>query len=136
MTQHSVVRTPSEKLITVYIRWPADTDEQAEAERRGGHYHGLCFFAGYRAGYDALRALLPEAFDPRRTCAPRIRARKLQRRLPHALAVLQRRLTSEYGADPESKAMHDMMDSFEYFVALCARKEFESGAACSFTIGE
>ena len=75
----------------------------------------------------ATRTLVPEAFRYGRA---RIAAADLQKRLPDALHIVEtrERLTAFNSAD--EAAIERMQKHYRDFVALCARKEIQSGIPC------
>ena len=81
----------------------------------------------YYGGPYPTQTLAPEAFRYGRA---RVRARDLQKRLPDALYLVETREQC-FGSSPETqKAIRRMQDQFRDFVALCARKEEETGFPC------
>ena len=77
------------------------------------------------------QALAPEAFRYGRA---RIPASDLQRRLPDALYTLESRELC-FGCDHETYlAVERMQKQYREFVALCARKEKESGIPCMIVV--
>jgi len=75
----------------------------------------------------ATRTLVPEAFRYGRA---RITAADLQKRLPDALHIVEtrERLTAFNSAD--EAVIERMQKHYRDFVALCARKEIETGIPC------
>ena len=69
---------------------------------------------------------MPEAFEYGRA---RIAAGTLQKRLPDALHVAETREREVYGVT-DAEDIERVLKSYRDFVALCARKEEETGIPC------
>jgi hypothetical protein len=74
----------------------------------------------------ATKVLVPEAFTYGRT---RIDAATLQKRLPAALQAAEKRERELYGAT-DAEEIERVLKSYRDFVALCVRKERETGVPC------
>lgn len=77
----------------------------------------------------ATRLLVPEAFDQGEA---EIAASVLRERLPAVLEVAQRREKLVYG-ETEPAKINRVLDSYRNFVALCERKERDTGKPCRIT---
>jgi hypothetical protein len=83
----------------------------------------------HHCGPYALQVLAPEAFAQRHA---EIDAATLQDRLPAALIIAETCQRQEYGVtDPEQ--IDRVLQRYRNFVALCARKEAETGSPCIIT---
>jgi hypothetical protein len=82
----------------------------------------------HHSGPNALQVLAPEAFKQRQA---EIDAATLQDRLPAALIIAETVQRQEYDANPEQ--IDRVLQRYRNFVALCARKEVETGSPCFFT---
>jgi hypothetical protein len=81
----------------------------------------------YYGGPYPTQTLAPEAFRYGRA---RVHASDLQKRLPDALYLVETREQC-FGFSPETqKAIRRMQQQFSEFVALCVRKEEETGIPC------
>jgi len=74
----------------------------------------------------ATKVLVPEAFEDGRA---RIAAGTLQKRLTETLQLAERREREVYGAT-DADEIGRVLKSYRDFVALCARKEVETGIPC------
>jgi hypothetical protein len=109
--------------IEIYATWE-DMTALEEAAQVAGSPGSVGFLQEtLHDGPYATEALLPEAFND---CGgARIPAASLARRLPAALALEEKRQREIYGAVDER-----VMQNYRDFVALCARKEAETGRPC------
>jgi hypothetical protein len=118
--------------IDIYAKWDGITEaeENAQAEAaiwsavRRGHvgylreaYHGMPY---------ATKVLVPEAFQEHRV---QIHAATLQDRLPATLVIAEHREREIYRVTDEVE-IERVLTSYREFVALCARKETETGEPC------
>jgi len=115
--------------IDIYAEWNGITEAEQEAQITGfsieqGHvgylreaYHGEPY---------ATKVLVPEAFETGR--AP-ISAAVLDARLPATLEAAERREREVY-EETDAEAIERVLKSYRDFVALCARKEVETGEPC------
>lgn len=107
------------------------TDEEEAAQ-----YTGFSIEAGnvgylreaYHGEPYATHILAPEAFEASGEVA--IRADVLQERLPEVLRAAREREATVYGHSELHKDTLVVMQSFRDFVALCAKKEAETGEPC------
>ena len=74
----------------------------------------------------ATRVLVPEAFEDGRAY---IAVGKLQQRLPETLQAAETRERKVYGVT-DAEDIERVLKSYRDFVALCARKEQETGIPC------
>ena len=121
--------------IEISAQWDRMSMQEAAAQL-GGKYNTDYGVASGEVGYlrephhgepYATRTLVPEAFRYGRA---RIAAADLQKRLPDALHIVEtrERLTAFNVAD--ETAIERMQKHYRDFVALCARKEVETGIPC------
>ena len=114
--------------IDIYARWKGQTEAEEQAQITGGsvvHGHVGYLREAYHGEPYATQSLVPEAFESPEHRAE-IPAAVLRERLPHTLALVAVRQQVIYDEhDPE--AIHEVQQSFEHFVALCERKEVETG---------
>ena len=117
--------------IDIYAKWDRMSMQEAAAQLSAKHY-GDCGELGYLSEpyYGSpypTEALVPEAFRYGRA---RIAASDLQKRLPDALDMVESRELS-FGYTRETElAVERMQQQYRDFVALCARKEDETGLPC------
>ena len=114
--------------IDIYAKWR----EQTESERTAQVSEWLSVGSG-KVGYlreayhgepYATRFLFAEAFDSE-TAAAQIPAAQLRANLPKALELVEERARKIYNATDEE--VENEKQSFRDFVALCERKEKETG---------
>ena len=116
--------------IDIYAEWDRMTLQETAAQQKAwasaeegdvGYlreaYHGEPY---------ATRVLVPEAFEFGRA---RIAAGTLQKRLPDTLHVAEKREREVYGVS-DAAEIESVLKSYRDFVALCARKEDETGIPC------
>jgi hypothetical protein len=116
--------------IDIYASWDNMTDVEEEQQAHSfliataGHvgylreaYHGEPY---------ATKVLVPEAFEEHRV---RIYAARLEDRLPATLVVAEQRERMIYGTTDQAE-IETVLKSYRDFVALCARKEAETGEPC------
>ena len=116
--------------IDIYAKWDGMTEAEENAQITGfsiedGHvgylreaYHGQPY---------ATVVLVREAFLGNHRV--RIPAAKLAQRLPATLVVAEQREREIYGATDRAE-IERVLTSYREFVALCARKEAETGQPC------
>ncbi len=116
--------------IDIYAKWDRMSMQDAAAQMSGvfSTEHG---YVGYlREAYHgepyATKVLVPEAFEDGRA---HIDAGKLQKRLPDALHVAETRERTVYGVT-DDEDIERVLKSYRDFVALCTRKEEETGIPC------
>jgi len=117
--------------IDIYCRWKDQTEEEENAQYEAG-FSGVHGHVGYlREAYHgdpyATKFLVAEAFASDNGEA-RISAETLRARLPQTLAFVEERERKIYKGDDEAVA--GLQKSFSDFVALCERKEKETGEPC------
>jgi hypothetical protein len=116
--------------IDIYAKWDRMSMQETAAQKKvwasavDGHlgylreaYHGEPY---------ATKVLVPEAFEYGRA---RITASRLQKRLPDALQAAEMRERKVYGAT-DANEIERVLKSYRDFVALCVRKEDETGIPC------
>jgi hypothetical protein len=119
--------------IDVYAEWDGMTGEERNAQIVG--FDATAGHVGYlREAYHgepyATRVLLPELFDEAGDGEADIPAALLRERLPVALEVVEQRQKLLYG-ETDSLEIKRMLNSYRNFVALCERKERETGKPCT-----
>jgi hypothetical protein len=118
--------------IDIYAEWDGMTRAEKKAQFTG--YSIVAGNVGYlREAYHgdpyATEVLVPEAFEHRRV---EISAETLQDRLPAVLIAAEARQRQVYGVTDPAK-IEPVLQSYRDFVALCARKEAETGSPCIIT---
>ncbi len=113
--------------IDIYAKWAGQTEAESEAQitgfsTRSGDVGYLR--EAYHGGPYGTRALVPEAFDAE-NCEAAIPAAVLVARLPSVLEIVAERQQKIYGANEDDVA--EACRAFAEFVALCERKEAETG---------
>jgi len=115
--------------IDIYAEWDGMSGAERDAQVTGfsiedgdvGYlreaYHGEPY---------ATKVLVPEAFEEGRV---QIHAATLADRLPAVLVVAEARERTIYGVT-DAKEIECVLQSYRDFVALCARKEAETGEPC------
>ena len=121
--------------IDIYARWPQQSEAETDAQCTGfsiEHGHVGYLREAYHGEPYATRVLVPEAFDHEThpEGAP-IPAATLRERLPDTLAAATRRQALVYEEGPEHETTRAVLQSFTDFVALCERKERETGQPCT-----
>ncbi len=115
--------------IDIYAQWDGMTEAEERAQITGfsiEHGHVGYLREAYHGEPYATRTLVPEAFAEGR--AP-IDASTLQERLPEALLIAETRERTVYGVT-NAEEIDRVLSSYREFVALCARKERETGQPC------
>jgi hypothetical protein len=115
--------------IEIYAHWDRMSMAEKAAQITGfsvEHGHVGYLREAYHGEPYATKVLVPEAFTYGRT---RIDAATLQKRLPVALHAAEKRERELYGAT-DAKEIERVLKSYRDFVALCARKEQETGIPC------
>ena len=112
--------------IDIYARWQGQTEEEEQAQITGGsvvHGHVGYLREAYHGEPYATQYLVAEAFENGRAQIP---AAVLRERLPETLALVEQRERTIYDNDDE-QYIAEVKQSFADFVALCERKEVETG---------
>jgi len=115
--------------IDIYAHWDGMTADEEAAQITGfsiEHGHVGYLREAYHGEPYATRRLVPEAFMQGQ--AP-IASATLLTRLPEALEIAERRERKIYGVT-DAKQIERVLKSYRDFVALCARKEYETGHPC------
>jgi len=115
--------------IDIYAEWDGMTEREKQAQRTGfsvEHGHVGYLREAYHGEPYATMVLVPEAFEELRV---QIHATTLQRRLSATLVVAEERERKVYGTTDPAKIKR-VLKSYGDFVALCARKEAETGEPC------
>jgi hypothetical protein len=115
--------------IDIYAHWDRMSMAEQAAQITGfsvEHGHVGYLREAYHGEPYATKVLVPEAFTYGRT---RIDAATLQKRLPVALQAAEERERVLYGAT-DAEEIERVLKSYRDFVALCARKEQETGIPC------
>lgn len=116
--------------IDIYAKWDGMTEAEENAQVTGFsavHGHVGYLREAYHGEPYATPKLIREAFLGNHRV--RISAAKLQERLPATLAVAEQRERELYGVTDEAE-IAAVLQSYRDFVALCARKEKETGEPC------
>jgi hypothetical protein len=117
--------------IDIYAEWDGMTEAKKEVQVNTGCsvVHGHVGYLREPSHHDmccAAKTLVPEAFQHRHA---RIAAAALKERLPKALKIARTRERRIYVAT-NAEAIERVLKSYRDFVALCARKEAETGEPC------
>jgi hypothetical protein len=115
--------------IDIYAEWDGMTDAEKRAQTTGFsvvHGHVGYLREAYHGEPYATKVLVPEAFQEQRSY---IHAATLADRLPAVLVVAETRERTIYGVT-DAKRISPVLQSFRDFVALCERKEAETGEPC------
>jgi hypothetical protein len=115
--------------IDIYAEWYGITDAEKEAQITGcsvEHGHVGYLREAYHGEPYATKVLVPEAFEELRV---QIHAATLESRLPAVLVVAEARERQVHGTTDPAE-IERVLKSFRDFVALCARKEKETGEPC------
>ena len=117
--------------IEICAQWDRMSMAEAAAQL-SAKYYGDCGEVGYLCEpyYGEpypIQALAPEAFRYGRA---RIPASDLQKRLPDALHMVETRELCFSVSRAELAATERLQQQYRDFVALCARKEDETGIPC------
>jgi hypothetical protein len=118
--------------IDIYAQWKGQTEEEKQAQLTGFsvvHGHVGYLREAYHGEPYATRHLVPEAFDAKGHEAA-IPAAMLRERLPKTLELVEERERELYG-QPDLAEISKVKKSFSDFVALCERKEEETGEPVS-----
>ncbi len=116
--------------IDIYAKW----DGMTEAEENAQATVWLTADSGnvgylreaYHCEPYATKVLVPEAFQELQVP---IHAATLQDRLPAVLVIAEKRERAIYG-ETDQVQIDRLLQSYRDFVALCARKEAETGEPC------
>jgi hypothetical protein len=116
--------------IDIFAKWDgmsqAEEDEQLRAVFRADLGRLGYLREAYHGEPYATKVLVPEAFEKHRV---RINAATLESRLPATLVVAEAREREIYGQTDKAE-IDRVLKSYREFVALCARKEAETGEPC------
>ena len=115
--------------IDIYAEWKGMSDAEKKAQVTGfsvEHGHVGYLREAYHGEPYATRVLVPEAFETGRAEIP---AATLWERLPDALKAAEQRERELYG-ETDINEIGRVLKSYVAFVALCARKEAETGEPC------
>jgi hypothetical protein len=115
--------------IDIYAEWDGMTVAEKKAQITGFsvlHGHVGYLREAYHGEPYATKVLVPEAFEEYRAY---IHAATLQSRLLATLVVADARERTIYHTTDPAK-IERVLKSFRDFVALCARKEAETGEPC------
>jgi hypothetical protein len=116
--------------IDIYAKWDgmteAEEDEQYRALLSAEYGHLGYLREAYHGEPYATKVLVPEAFEEHRVP---IYAATLASRLPAVLVVAEQREREIYG-ETDKAEIDRVLKSYREFVALCARKEAETGEPC------
>jgi hypothetical protein len=115
--------------IDIYARWKGQTEAEEDAQYAGFfsilHGHAGYLREVYHGEPYATKYLAQEAFEHPEGGA-QIPAAVLRQRLAHTLALVTLRQERVYD-EQDLEAILEVHQSFEDFVALCERKEQETG---------
>ena len=115
--------------IDIYAKWDRMSMKDEAAQITGfsvEHGHVGYLREAYHGEPYATKVLVPEAFEDGRAY---VCAGTLQKRLPVALHVAETRERQVYGVT-DAEDIERVLKSYRDFVALCARKEQETGIPC------
>lgn len=119
--------------IDIHASWRGQTEAERRAQITGFsvvHGHVGYLREAYHGEPYATHLLVPEAFDDSSEEGARIPAVTLRERLPATLTVARERQVRVYNEKPFSAETNSVLKSFSDFVALCERKERETGEPC------
>ena len=114
--------------IDIYARWKGQTQEEEAAQVTGFsvvHGHVGYLREAYHGEPYATRYLVREAFESE-DAAAQIPAQTLKEQLPETIRLAKEREEKIYGVAHHAE-IQPMVESFVEFVALCERKEQETG---------
>jgi hypothetical protein len=116
--------------IDIYAKWEFMSVQEEKAQLKAwasAEEGGIGYLReAYHGEPYATKVLVPEAFEQGRA---RIDARTLQERLPDTLHAAATREREVYGVT-DAEDIERVLKSYRDFVALCARKEEETGIPC------
>ena len=115
--------------IDIYAQWKRQTEEEEEAQLTGfsvKHGHVGYLRESYHGEPYATRHLVAEAFESPDAEA-KIPAKTLRRRLPETIRIAKKRLRVVYNRKGRIPDDDPVIQSFVDFVALCERKEQQTG---------
>jgi hypothetical protein len=115
--------------IDIYAEWDGMSQDDEAAQVTGFSVeHGQVGYLreAYHGGPYATRLLVPEAFEEGEAEIP---AALLRERLRAVLEAAEQREKVVYG-ETDPLEVKRVLDSFRDFVALCERKERETGKPC------
>ena len=115
--------------IDIYAKWDGMTEADEAAQITGfsiEHGHVGYLREAYHGEPYATKVLVPEAFEESRVP---IHAATLADRLPAVLAIAETRERTVYGVT-DAADIGRVLQSYRDFVALCERKERETGEPC------
>lgn len=115
--------------IDIYAEWDGMTEADRAARFTTSVVHGHTghLREAYHGEPYATRALAPEAFETGQAAIP---AATLRQRLPEVLRLAEMRECIVYGETDPNEVGH-ILQSYRNFVALCERKEAETGKPCT-----
>ena len=114
--------------IDIFAEWEGMSDADKKSQITGfsvEHGHVGYLREAYHGEPYATRVLVPELFETGRAA---IAAATLRERLPETLEVAEQREREIYG-ETDAEEIGRVLQSFNDFVELCARKE-ETGEPC------
>ena len=115
--------------IDIYTEWKGQTEEETEAQLTGfsvKHGHVGYLRESYHGEPYATHHLVAEAFDSPDAQA-KIPARVLRERLPETIRLAKKRMRVVYKRKSRIPDSDPVIQSFTDFVALCERKEQQTG---------
>jgi hypothetical protein len=115
--------------IDIYAEWRGQTEAESRAQVTGfsiEHGHVGYLREAYHGEPYATHVLVPEAFESKDGAAV-IPAATLRKRLPATLKAALKRQKRVYEEDEHHEDTKAVLKSFEDFVALCEKKEAETG---------
>jgi hypothetical protein len=116
--------------IDIFAKWDGMSQAEEDEQHRAVFRADLGRLGYLREAYHgepyATKVLVPEAFEELRVP---IYAARLEDRLPATLVVAEAREREIYGVTDQAE-IDRVLNSYRDFVALCARKETETGEPC------
>ena len=116
--------------IDIFAKWDGMSQAEEDEQHRAVFRADLGRLGYLREAYHgepyATKVLVPEAFEELRVP---IYAARLEDRLPATLVVAEQRERAIYGLTDQAE-IDRVLNSYRDFVALCARKEAETGEPC------
>jgi hypothetical protein len=116
--------------IDIFAKWDGMSQAEEDEQNRAVFRADLGRLGYLREAYHgepyATKVLVPEAFEELRVP---IHAARLEDRLPATLVVAEAREREIYGVTDQAE-IDRVLNSYRDFVALCARKEAETGEPC------
>ena len=121
--------------IDIYAQWKRQTEEEEEAQLTGfsvNHGHVGYLRESYHGAPYATRHLVAEAFASPDAQAE-IPAKTLRERLPKTIRLAKKRMRVVYKRKGRIPDSDPVIQSFTDFVALCERKEQQTGKPVTIT---